>query len=148
MMIYSVLQGFGIGAFLFGLAFITTRGLGISISEHGYVLFIFYVIFGFAYWMFERLIKRRGALAYLASPVMKDQEVLLSGDGISFSNGRSTSFHDWRDIGSLVQAKDLIVATHGNQGFALPYRILSHAGDPATINRQITEWHQTATQSE
>jgi hypothetical protein len=69
---------------------------------------------------------------------------LLSPAGITFANGRSTSFFDWRDVGQIAQTRGMAVATLDYQGVVMPDRLLAQMGDPDTIKGQIISWHQSA----
>jgi hypothetical protein len=142
--VYALVQGIALGVAFVALSFVLARMVGDVPGSAGYLMYLLFAIFGLAYWVLERRIKRRSTLVYLDCLLMKDQNLHLTEDGIAFMNGRSRSFFHWSDIENLVETGEMIVATFGYQGVAMPNRILAKAGDPEEIRMAIKNWHVAA----
>lgn len=141
---YSLVQGVALGVAFIFLSYLLALFFGDVPGPASYLIFVFFALLSLAYWILERLIKNRGARFYLDSLLMRGQELGLSSEGIMFTNGRSRTFLDWRDVERIVETPEMLVATLGYQGIVMPDRILAEAGDPAAIRSAIKAWHDVA----
>ena len=103
------------------------------------------MIFAAVMMVLARVPKRLLARAYLNGRNLQGQKITLAAEGIRFDNSRSHSLVSWADVAAIVDGKSLSVASVGNVGVILPYRLLAQVGDPVAIREQIGEGHLAAT---
>ena len=141
-------HGFVIGLSIavagFFLSAAILRLAGIRFSERLFLYNALTLLFIVLVLLSGRVLRRLPMRKKLESALMRGQHVALSSDGIRFSNDRSHSFTDWRDISSLRSAKGLTIAIYGDTGFAFPDRILALAGDLEAVKAQLFRWHAEA----
>ena len=145
---YGIFQGAGIGLLCAGLAVLTGWLFGLISGDGNHWVLAIFLLFSLLYWLLERALKTRGAAAYRNSLLMKGQTMRIDAKGITFSNGRSRSLMDWRDISGITTHKSMLVPTLSNQGIVIADRMLAEIGDVSELRAQITGWYQAANAGE
>lgn len=131
-------------AFLFGLAggLGGTPALDEAMPVVGGTLAVFLVICAAFAALGQRM--QRRVLDGLAARYAAGWRLRFEATGVTLTNGRSRSVHDWRDVSRMAETSGPAAMLTGGDMLALPDRLLSAAGDPAVLRARIRAWHAEA----
>lgn len=138
--LYNIFAFVGVLVLSAGAAGLAWDKFGISLPVQLAIMIGIYL--GYLFWM--QTLNRRRVRTYLNSSLIGGMTTTLSDRGLAFTNGRSSSLTDWRDVDRLVESKTLMVACLGHQGYPLSDRMLAQAGNPAEVKSQIRRWYAEA----